>query len=423
MVLLHVLCRLVGKHGWMLAVAHFNHLLRGGSSDADAEFVRLAAAQLGLKFISEQRDVQQFARAHKLSVEMAARNLRHDFLARTCLTLGIKTMALAHHSDDQVELFFLRMFRGAGGEGLAGMRWSGPSPSDETIEVVRPLLGLLKDDLQSFAKEEHIEFRSDETNAQLDIERNRIRHELLPLIRERYQPALVKTALRSMEIIGTESDFVRESARSWEHRKNDIAFDHLHPAVQRQWLQMELLKLEIIPEFDLIERLRSESGRVIMLSPGLTIWRDHQGNIQSHAVSSVAFDADQRTVDLSAKEGQTSFGGVTITWQIEECRTSSEAVPNAVAGCECFDARKVGSPIVLRHWRPGDRFHPIGMNTPVKLQNLFTNEKIPRERRHELVVTATARGDIFWVEGLRMSAQFKLDNQTVSGLKWTWGRE
>ena len=423
MVLLHVLCRLAGKHGWMLAAAHFNHLLRGVSSDADAEFVRLAAARLGLKFISEQRDVQQFAHAHKLSVEMAARKLRHDFLARTCLTLGIKTMALAHHADDQVELFFLRMLRGAGGEGLAGMRWSGSSPSDATIQVARPFLGLLKDDLQNFAEQEDIEFRPDATNAQLDIERNRIRHELLPLIRERYQPALVKTVLRSMDIIGAESDFVREVARSWEHQKNDAAFDQLHPAVQRQWLQMGLLKLEIIPEFDLIERLRSESGQVIMVSPELTIWRDHQGDIQSHAVSSVAFDADQRTVDLSAKKGQTSFGGVTIMWQIEECRTWSEAAQNAVAGCECFDARKVGSPIVLRHWRPGDRFHPIGMNTPVKLQNLFTNEKIPRERRHKLVVTATAQGDIFWVEGLRMSAQFKLDNQTVSGLNWTWGRE
>ena len=89
---------------------------------------------------------------------------------------------------------------------------------------------------------------------------------------------------------------------------------------------------------------------------------------------------------------------------------------------EYFDADKVGSRVLVRHWRPGDRFQPIGLGAQVKLQDLFTNEKIPRPVRHQLVVATTASGDLFWVEGLRIAERFKLDKQTLRRLKWQWLR-
>ena len=96
--------------------------------------------------------------------------------------------------------------------------------------------------------------------------------------------------------------------------------------------------------------------------------------------------------------------------------------PKYRAGCETFDAEKVGSPILLRHWQPGDRFQPIGMSDSVKLQDFFTNEKVPRSRRHELVVAANNKGELFWVEGLRISERFKLTKETKRGLQWRWQR-
>ena len=92
------------------------------------------------------------------------------------------------------------------------------------------------------------------------------------------------------------------------------------------------------------------------------------------------------------------------------------------AGCEIFDADRVGSPIVLRHWRAGDRFQPIGMSAPIKLQDFFTNLKIPRARRHELVVGVATNGELFWVEGLRIGERFKLDKNTSRWLHWCWQR-
>ncbi|HWF19754.1 MAG TPA: tRNA lysidine(34) synthetase TilS, partial [Verrucomicrobiae bacterium] len=92
------------------------------------------------------------------------------------------------------------------------------------------------------------------------------------------------------------------------------------------------------------------------------------------------------------------------------------------ANCEFFDADKIGSSLILRHWRPGDRFQPIGMGFSVKLQDLFMNQKILRSQRHRLIVGATSKGEVYWVEGLRLAERFKLDKKTIRVLKWCWDR-
>src|ERR1035441_6129585 len=222
MTLLHTLHELSSRHQWKLTVAHFNHRLRGRSSDADEKLVRQTAAAMRLPFAAERANVKEFAKKTKLSVEMAARKLRHDFFARMAKERKIRAVALAHHADDQVELFFLRLLRGAGGEGVAGMKWRSPSPMDSKIMLVRPLLDATKAELRGFARESKIRFRDDATNATLDAPRNRVRNELLPLLLRHYQPALTRTVLRLMEIVGAEADLAGEAARQWLVSKRKI---------------------------------------------------------------------------------------------------------------------------------------------------------------------------------------------------------
>src|SRR5437867_12001232 len=200
MVLLHVLHSLSARNQWRLAVAHFNHHLRGLESDADEQLVRKTSAKLGLRFIRGAAQAATFARREKVSIEMAARQLRHDFLARTARRLKLHTVALAHHADDQIELFFLRLLRGSSGEGLGGMRWTGPSANDAKVHLIRPLLDQSKAALQAFAQQQGISFREDATNAQGDFLRNRVRNKLLPLLVQEYQPALTRTILRTMDV-------------------------------------------------------------------------------------------------------------------------------------------------------------------------------------------------------------------------------
>lgn len=421
MVLLHVLHDLAAREKWTLTVAHLNHQLRGRSSEADQRLVERAAKKFGCRVIAERADIRQFARASKLSVEMAARRLRHDFLARTARQLQIRTVALAHHADDQVELFLLRLLRGSGSEGLAGMKWSSLSPANPQIELVRPLLNQSKSVLAEFANSRKIPFREDASNKSLDILRNRVRHELIPLLRRRYQPGLERTILRVMEIIRAESEVVGRAAADWlEDPGRKKKFDDLAVAVQRRCVQAQLQKLAVPTEFDLVEDLRTAAERPVSISPELRLTRDAAGRVHlAQSSFGLAFSPSSLTIRLEGRAGEAEFGSLQISWAIEQKRTLPAKRPKE---SECFDADKVGAQVALRHWQPGDQFQPIGMACAVKLQDLFTNGKIPAGRRRQLVIATAANGEIFWVEGLRISERFKLVSATKRRLQWRWKR-
>jgi len=439
MVLLHALHALAGKHRWDIAVAHFNHRLRGQASDADEKFVRQAAAKLRWQFVGGNADVQQFAAQSKLSLEMAARKLRHEFLSRAARAHGIPTIALAHHADDQVELFFLRLLRGAGGEGLAGMKWRSPSPADHTVSLVRPLLDFSKAELLAYAQANRIRFRDDATNLSTDFLRNRIRHELLPLLRQQYQPGLDQTVLRLMDIVGAEAEFVSAAAKNFFGSQGDEAqtkserhkptrignrqsaignFAGLPIAVQRKVLQQQLTKFGLLPDFALVERLRAAPDKTVSVGAGWFAVRDAAGIVSCREPLATGFNPAEINLKLAGKEGRAEFGGSLFRWRLAPLRRFQlPAKPRPgrkVARLlrESFDADKLGDEIVLRHWRPGDRFQPIGLHSAVKLQDLFVNAKIPPARRRELALAATQTGVIFWVEGLRIGEQFKLTPQT-----------
>ena len=418
MVLLQVLNSLAQKNRWQISVAHFNHQLRGSASDADEKLVQKTAEKLSLPFYVGRADVKKLAAQSKVSVEMAARKLRHEFLARVAREQKIFTLALAHHADDQVELFFLRALRGAGGEGLAGMKWRSSSPADAKIALVRPLLAFSKNEILDFARAEKIKFREDATNFSTDFLRNRIRNELLPLLQKKYQSGLAKTILRLMEITGAEAEFVSATAAAWL-AKPALAFARLPVAVQRKVLQEQLVASGVVADFDLVEQLRVATGKFVHVSSSLSVARDPDGKIQLTNLKehfAEEFKAGELKLILSGRAGSVAFGDANFNWKVQSQKKS--ALPPKQTGTEFFDADKVGAEIILRHWRAGDRFQPIGMKSAVKLQDFFVNAKIPLARRRSLVLATSAVGEIFWVEGLRIAEKFRLTPATRRQLVW-----
>jgi tRNA(Ile)-lysidine synthase len=425
MVLLHLLTRLAHAHRWQIAVAHFNHQLRGRASDTDELLVKRTAEQMRLPCVSGGADVRNYSRQKKISLEMAARKLRHEFLVVAATRLKTRTIALAHHADDQAELFFVRLLRGAGTDGLAGMKWLSPSPADSKIILARPLLDETKASLEIYAKQESVEFREDATNACLDIQRNRIRSELLPLLAKHYQRGFNRVLLRQMEILGAEADFVNAAAVSWLGGKNHEDFDTLALAVQRRCLHLQLIEHGVTPNFDLIEQLRESPEQPITINTNQIAIRRPNGRVILQSLEKSAFDESSVELRLKGGAGELFFEGNQISWGIVSNDTGTcHAVKKGEkpVNVEYFDADKTGKHIRLRHWQPGDRFQPIGMVKPVKLQDLFINEKISRSRRHSLAVATTADGELFWVEGLRIGDRFKLDKTTRYQLKWSWKR-
>lgn len=417
MALLALLHRLAAAHRWQLTVAHFNHQLRGQASQADEQLVRRQARALGWPVVVGRAAVKNLARRRGWSVEMAARRLRHAFLARAARQRGIATMATAHHADDQVELFFLRILRGAGSAGLAGMKWIS-SPVDQNIALARPLLGLSKSDLAQFARAQGVPFSEDASNASLDILRNRVRHELLPLLRARYQPALARCVLREMELARAESDLVLELASQWLARRRRKPLALLPVAVQRQVIQEQLYKLEQPVDFALVESLRTRPNHPVPARPGHCLVLAANGLVRLQKMEKTGFHAASLRLDLRRRR-TADFRQIKVSWELaDKPGMNCARRPNV----ECFDADKVGPRICLRHWRPGDRFHPIGAASPAKLQDIFTNLKVPRSERRRRVVAATGQGEIFWVEGLRIAEGFKLDKTTLHRLNWRWER-
>jgi len=420
MVLLEVLRRLAPANRWKLTVAHFNHQLRGRASAADEKWVSRIAEKWDLPLVVGRAPVRTFAARHGLSLEMAARQLRHQFLARSARNRGVQTIALAHHADDQVELFFLRLLRGAGGEGLAGMKWSSPSPGDPAITLIRPLLGCAKAELRRFADKQSLTFREDASNASLDFLRNRIRHQLLPLLVKQYQPALRRTTLRLMDILSAEAEFITRTAEAWFGKQRCPPFERLPVAIQRRCLQLGLFKLGLDVDFDLVERLRAAADQPVAVNPQTSVCRDAAGTVRLRPTAPIPFNPRRLTVDLTGESGTVVFGRLKISWEIQTRGQNLLPARARVPGTEYFDADKVGPSIVLRHWRRGDRYQPIGMAGSVKLQDLFCNQKVPRAERHRRVIAATTQGELVWVQGLRIAGLFKLDKGAVRRLKWDW---
>jgi tRNA(Ile)-lysidine synthase len=419
MVLLHILHDLAVTHRWKLTVAHFNHQLRGSVSEADEQLVLKAAHQLGLKAVSDRGNVSARAQTAGISLEMAGRKLRHDFLARTAKKMRIPTVALAHHADDQVELFFLRLLRGTSGRGLAGMRWTSPSPSDPSIMMVRPFLDQTKEALRAAAEAARVPFSEDASNASLDIHRNRIRHELLPMLRQHYQPRLSERVLSLIELTGAEAEFAQASAKRWLAARRRTKFHLLSVAVQRQIIYLQLLSLKITPDFDLVEQLRVHEGRPVTIGAHQWVLRDAAGSLHERKGEPAGFDLARKEIELTKGHGRIKFNRLLLDWEIFE-KLGHDFSPTT--HIEYFDADLVGARICLRHWQAGDRFQPIGMKSPRKLQDLFTDLKIPNGQRRQQVVAVTDGGELFWVEGLRMAEKFKLQPQTVRRLKWQWAK-
>jgi tRNA(Ile)-lysidine synthetase-like protein len=249
----------------------------------------------------------------------------------------------------------------------------------------------------------------------------------------------------------------------------NLPFDRLPVAVQRRCVQLQLLAQGILADFELVEQLRLGADQPVAVGPSRagvspvlpgvspalarsrarrlggrrdarpTNWRfmtkdnrgsetpvllcavrDRLGRVHLQAAKAEQFKAGSATIELEGRAGKVEFDGARIWWRIHSRGVVQP--PKARAGRECFDADKVGSLVRLRHWRPGDRFLPIGMASTVKLQDFFTNHKVPQGRRRQLIVAVTAKGEVFWVEGMRISEPFKLTKETIRCLQWRWKR-
>jgi tRNA(Ile)-lysidine synthase len=244
-----------------LVVCHLDHQLRGRASAADATFVERLAARLHCPFELDQIDVGALARASKQSVETAGRMARYEFFARVARRRRCKTIFLGHHADDLVETFLMNLFRGAGPAGFGGMREiSSRHVSRTELKIVRPLLGVWRQEIDQYVKARRLKYREDSSNESLGPVRNRVRRRLIPYVEKQLGRKVRLTLWRAALIAADEAEWLEGLVDPKHFESEQLSVDHLRAqprALQRRTIQRWLQSQGITDlDFDLIERVR-----------------------------------------------------------------------------------------------------------------------------------------------------------------------
>lgn len=398
--LLHVLCEL----GFEVEVAHFDHQTRNGQSARDAEFVAQTAERLGVPFHLESRPVQQEARDSKKSFEEYARSARYEFFSRTAFLRKCDAVATGHHADDNAETVLMRLIRGTTPAGAAGIppvgEWGG-------ARVIRPLLNVTRDEIIAYLARHKLTYREDITNIDVTYPRNRIRHELLPLLARDYNPRVRQALLRFTETQRTDAMFLdRLAERAFNRCVSDNAInrpkfrDHPEPLRRRIIMRMaSALGVKDMPWERVLAAVHflifGATGEQFDLGAGVRLQ-----NGRSTAEPVRELEAWPETpLHLP---GVTAAMGKFIRTRLLDHRPAPDLAAYCTPDLQVFDAVAAGSELTVRNRRPGDSFQPFGMKGRKKLRNYFIDVGVPAFER-DAQMLLTGGGKILWIAGWAIS--------------------
>lgn len=416
--LLHLLLRFKEEFGIDLAIAHLNHSFRGREADEDEAFVKELAKRWGVPCYAQKIDVPAYIRETGLSPEDAARRVRYAFFERIREKIKASRIALAHNSNDREETILMNIFRGSGIEGLVGIE-----PVRD--HYIRPLIEVERDAIEEYLKKEGIPFRIDSTNLQTIYFRNKIRLELLPLIKRDYCPHLSTSLKRLSEIASLDASLLEELSReaygSTAKRMpggviiNLEKYEKLHDAIKLRVVRKAVEEiLGNLQDFEyrhakmLVEFIKEKpTGSRLNLPRGLVGEKSYE---YFYIHGKAPPEAKSFYYELPVPgEVEIPEAGVIICARVFEAKDGFSFEKNPYFAYLDYD--RIKDPLAVRNRRPGDRFIPFGSGFSKKLQDFFVDNKIPvRERdRVPLVVS----GDqIVWVCGMRIDERFKVTEST-----------
>ena len=415
-----------------LAIAHLNHSARGEESDRDAEFVRSLGDTLQLKTLVEKVDVAAHQETSKTSFQETARHLRLEFLQRVrWAKVNANKIALGHTLDDQAETVLINLLRGSGLKGIGGM-------SPVRPPYIRPLFYCSRSEVIDFLSDREISFCQDSSNEKTDYLRNRIRLELIPLLRERFNPKVAENLFEASGIFRAENDYLKTledhefqravlASKANEVINMDVDYVTALPLalkrrLVRKGIQSVKGDLRKITSFHIQEALRlfdkAEKGKRIDLPGNLQISclgdRVEFKRIQGSA-SSILTEEDNRESDWMRPlniPGETPVEKAGLTLKAEIIEPDKAGFPGDQVNQAFLDFEKTGKNIVIRFFQAGDRLKPLGMKGTKKLKSLFIDEKVPQGIRSTVPILTTGDNDIIWVYGTRIAHPYRVTSNT-----------
>jgi tRNA(Ile)-lysidine synthase len=424
--LLHLLCALRERRGYAVAAAHVNHGLRGDESDREETYVRELCDRLGATCYASRVDVAGRLSAHGNNVQAAARAARLEAFRAAASAWGAEATALGHHADDQAETVLMRLLRGAGAGGLAGIRFVSIVAG---LKLVRPLLRITKTELEAYCERHGLHPRFDSSNAKRTYFRNRVRLDLLPYIMK-LRPGAADSIRRAAELSADEDelldtlarDLVRAAAKreGGAIRAERKAFLEAHIALQRRMIKIILNRLELDEnaiDFAKVERireaiaaeapttleLRTSAGTLFRRSYETLEWGPYRSD--GPAPYEYAFDPlEDGVLPIAEIDG-------TLEWSVVGIEAFAPPEPGD-AYAAWFDADEASGPWIARTRRPGDRLDAFGLNGSKTVKDIFVDGKLPKADRDVWPVVTDKAGALLWVPGFRRSAAAPVTERT-----------
>ena len=441
--LLHVLHRLADEFPLEIHVAHLDHMLRGNASGDDAAFVSGQAHDLGLPCTVESRDIAAYRSLHRCSIEEAAREVRYQFLREVACRYGAGIIMTGHTRDDAVETVMLHLVRGSGIHGLRGLEPVNAFPlapeEDEdrdVLQIIRPLLSVTRDETLRYCRLRGLTHCEDASNESLDFLRNRMRLEVLPVLRQlnpRCDEALLRLAVAAAEdddhiIAAANEVWARSVAVSKSCVRIDVQqFADSSPAVQARVVRRAIIGVagsarDVATSH--IVSVRSlagmRPGKQVDLPCGV-VWRREEATLlafrRDDDPNAEVIMAPEQPVAL-AVPGETRIPG----WRIV---ATCHGGPCDATGNELvayLDLGRTGSKLSVRRRKPGDRFRPLGMQLEKKLQDFLVDAKVP-SRFRDSIPLVTSESHIVWVTGWRIDDRVKVGPHTQEVLRLEFVRD
>ncbi len=388
--------------GISMALAHMNFQLREQDSDLDEALVKDLASEWGVEVYVQRVETRSYAQAHRISLQMAARELRYQWFEELRQMYGYSAVATAHHMDDNLETILLNLVRGTGIRGLKGI------PVRKGY-IIRPLLFACKQDIVEYAKQQQLSWREDYSNTNDHYQRNLIRNQVIPLL-EILNPRLAETASHTSEILGCIEKVWDEHVKSLKEaalvsQKGQIHFPKSFLAEQPATVLFEILNefgFNYSQVLDLKASYSAQSGKVF-ISPEYLLNVD-----RDQVILKPNYKVDREMVIPGLEMKQWSFMG--YTWTMEANTVDKHKLSKG-SSVGAWDLSLIRFPLELRPWRAGDRFQPLGMEGTKKISDFLIDEKIPLALKPGQLVLLSA-GEIIWLVNQRIDERFKISEAT-----------
>ncbi len=392
------------QSGIRFGIAHCNFTLRGTEADADEQFCRQLAEEFRAPYFHARFNTREFAGSNRLSIQMAARELRFRWFETIREQNGYQYIATAHHQNDAIETTLLNLVRGTGIAGLHGIR-------PKRDRIIRPLLFLTRQEIDQLTEENGIRYRDDLSNISTKYARNKIRLEVIPKLKE-LNPNLEETFEANNRRFTELELLLRETVRSLSakllHKDGDLICLSLNEV--QKLSPLHTLLYEILKPFGFTEAVTGDLARSLHGQSGLTF--ESGSHVLLIDRGNLLISAKQKAAQPSAMIGPED---TEIRWNRSEMsiRTGTQTGPEETApNRAAVDADLLVFPLTVRSWQQGDTFRPLGMNGTKKVSDFFVSRKVPLIRKSRVPIVVNGNGEIIWVAGMRLDDRYKVTPNT-----------